>query len=395
MKSPATLNSWWTVKALLKERNKMKAFFYILIAGSLGVACSGKPKQDEHAGHTAHTAAAPSPQANDLMLSESQVKLANITTQKVSRKPIGQTLVMTARLTVDEELSEVISSRAAGRIEKLFIKETGRVVQKGEALYELYSESLLTLQQEYVLAKKQFDALGKEEPRYGSFLKAAEKKLLLYGLTPKQIGQLDGSGSPKQRVVFLAPASGVVTEINAAEGQYVNEGQSLYRVEDVKKLWIEAEMYPHETAFVKVGDKITVNVAGFESTPVESKVVFLSPEYRNNTQITVMRAMVANPDLRFQPGMQAQVFFTHSEKQAIAIPTDAVIRDGKGTHVYIQSGDNTFRPQMVKTGLEDVNQVEILEGLNNGDTVVVSGAYLLYSEIILKKGADPMTGHGH
>ena len=89
------------------------------------------------------------------------------------------------------------------------------------------------------------------------------------------------------------------------------------------------------------------------------------------------------------------MFLTHSEREAIAVPSDAVIRDGSGAHVYVQRGNNTFRPQMVKTGVENFDQVEITEGINEGDTVAVSGAYLLYSEIILKRGTDPMAGHSH
>jgi Cu(I)/Ag(I) efflux system membrane fusion protein len=106
---------------------------------------------------------------NSLMLTDSQIKLANITTQKVSVKPIGQTLVINATLKVDEENNHCISSRTTGRIEKLFIKETGRVVKQGEPLYEIYSETLLTLQREYLLALEQYEALGKVEKRYEGF----------------------------------------------------------------------------------------------------------------------------------------------------------------------------------------------------------------------------------
>ncbi|MEO5602032.1 MAG: efflux RND transporter periplasmic adaptor subunit [Cyclobacteriaceae bacterium] len=333
--------------------------------------------------------------SNDLMLSDSQIKLANITTQKVSMQSVGQTVAVNALLVENEDLTEVISSRAAGRIEKLFVKETGRTIQKGEPLYELYSETLLTLQKEYLLAKQQFETLGATENRYESFLKAAERKLLLYGLAQKQINRLGQTKEVKPQIAFLSPASGVITEINVAEGQYVSEGGSLIRIENISKLWLEADLYPSETSLVKIGDKINVKVNGFENSSAEAIVSFLSPEYRSDTQITVMRAALDNKSLNFKPGMQAQVLFTHSSRKSLAIPTDAVIRDGKGTHVYIQNGQNTFRPQMVKIGLEDFNQVEITEGLSEGDTVAITGAYLLYSEIILKKGTDPMAGHNH
>lgn len=332
---------------------------------------------------------------NELMLSDSQMKLANITTKKVVKEPMGETVVISGTLSVNEEKSEVISSRAAGRIEKLFIRETGYRIKRGEPLYVLYSELLLTLQQEYLLAKEQYESLGTTEKRYASILKAAKGKLLLYGLTENQIAQLTSRENLQPRVTFLSPATGIVTAINASEGQYVNEGTRLYTIEDISSLWVEAELYPNETSLVKTGDKVTVRVAGFESIPVEAEVTFLSPEYRANTQITVMRAQMPNPDLQFTPGQHVQVIFTHSSREAIAVPLDAVIRDQKGSHVYIQSAENTFQPRMVKTGVEGFDRVEITEGITEGDTVAVTGAYLLYSEFVLKKGDDPMAGHNH
>jgi Cu(I)/Ag(I) efflux system membrane fusion protein len=417
MKSLQMLSTWPTAKALLKLRNKMRSIFTFILSLIL-IACT---KHGSNEAQTAHEHAASEtytcpmhPQvvsdkpgkcpvcgmdlvrankernSNDLMLSDSQIRLANITTQKVSRKLIGQSVAINGRLTVDAQKSEVISSRAGGRIEKLVIKETGQAVRQGQALYTLYSETLLTLQQEYLLAKEQFEALGKTGKQYKSFLDASEKKLLLYGLTKNQINQLTDRSSLQPRVTFLSPAAGIVTEIKVSEGQYVSEGSILYRIEDVSTLWVEAELYPGETEQIKIGDKIAIHVSSEEGSPVDASVSFISPEYRANSQITVMKASIANPDLKFKPGQQVQVDLTHSAKEAIALPVDAVIRDGRGSHVYVKGGNNTFRPRVVSTGIESVDQVEITDGLNVGDTVVISGAYLLYSEFVLKRGTDPM-----
>lgn len=332
--------------------------------------------------------------SNSIMLSNSQIRLANITTQKAGMHSVGEASIVNARLVTNEEKTEIISSRAAGRVERLFIKETGRSVKQGEPLYELYSENLLTLQREYLLTKEQFETLGKQEPRYESFFKASERKLLLYGLTQRQIGQLN-SKSLQPRVTFVAPASGIVTEIQVTEGQYIAEGSILYRIENIDKLWVEAELYPHETAYIKTGDKVNLRISGFETDAAEATVTFLSPEYKGNTQVMIVRAILDNAQHRYTPGLQAQVMLHHSSKQSLAVPVDAVIRSEKGMHVYIQQGRNTFQPRMVKTGLEDFNMVEITEGLQPGDTVAVTGAYLLYSEMILKNGTDPMAGHQH
>jgi len=333
--------------------------------------------------------------SNELMLTESQIKLANITTQAVMLQNIAQTLPVNARLVTDEEMSEVISARVTGRVEKLFVKESGRMINKGEPLYELYSESLLTFQKEYLLALEQHKTMNAVDIRYEEYLKSARKKLQLYGLTDKQIDRLKDANDIQPWITFLATASGVVKGIKVAEGQYLNEGDALYQLENISKLWVEAEIYPSELQYVKAGDRISVQVAGYNNSPAEAIVTFLSPEYRANTQVTVLRATLYNPSSQWKPGMQAQVFLKHSVNTSLAIPTDAVIRDQRGTHVYIQTVDNTFVPKMVKTGVENFDFVEIIEGLKEGEIVVVTGAYLLYSEIILKNGRDPMMGHNH
>lgn len=373
----------------------MKYSIYIWSLSVWLLACTQVQKAEDHSAHTTPAPTATAANNNVLMLTESQVRLANITTQIVSTKPIGQTQMLNAVLTVDEDNSQVISTRIAGRVERLLYKESGRMVKQGEPLYSIYSEEMLTLQREFLLAKEQFEALGKEEPRYESYFKSAEKKLALYGMTGNQIEELRKSGVQQQRITFLSPASGIITEINAAEGQYVSEGALLYRIENTSRLWVEAELYPNEMSLVKIGDKVNVRVSGFESTPVEAKVVFLSPEYRANTQIIVMRGVIENRELLFKPGMQSQVVLTHSSRNALSIPVDAVIRDKNGAHVYVRSGENSFEPRMVKTGVENFQDVEVTEGLKENEVIAATGAYLLYSEFILRRGVDPMAGHHH
>jgi membrane fusion protein, copper/silver efflux system len=356
------------------------------------ISC-GQEKR-EHS-HEAVPSAKSASAEHDVMLSDTQIRLANVTTRAITTQPIGETILVNGRLLVNEELSDVVSSRVQGRIERLYFKESGLSIQKGQPLYTLFSESLLTLQKELLLAKEQYESLGATEKRYKSFYDAARRKLMLYGMTEQQIQTLENSKQIKSAITFVSPASGVISELSITEGQYVAEGTQLMKIQDLTSLWLEADLFPGETRLARKGEKLTVKIAGDEHSSWEATIDFLSPEFRSNSQVTVMRASLNNPGLKMRPGMQAQVFFTHSAKKALTLPIDAVIRDGNGTHVYVQRGMNTFRPAPVKTGLEDFDNVEITEGINEGDTVVITGAYLLYSEIILKKGADPMTAHNH
>ncbi|HMI65633.1 MAG TPA: efflux RND transporter periplasmic adaptor subunit [Cyclobacteriaceae bacterium] len=329
-----------------------------------------------------------------IMLSESRIKLGNITTTLSRYEDFGSTTILNGKLTVNEELTQVISSRTKGRIERLYFKESGRRVEHGQALYEIYSEELLTLQQEYLIALKQYEEL-RNEKRYESFLKASEKKLLLLGMTTTQVQLLAKRKTSEPKILFLSPVSGVITRIDATEGQYVEEGAPLYRIDKLDPLWVEAEIYTNEEHLAKSGDSVKVVVSGFENSPVDGRITFLSPEYRNGSQILTLRAVIDNSHHQFLPGLQATVLLVNSRKRAIALPVDAVIRSAKGNHVWIRTEEGAFKPRMVVTGMENPYTVEIIHGLEEKENVVITGAYALYGELVLKKGGDPMAGHHH
>ncbi|MBX2893880.1 MAG: efflux RND transporter periplasmic adaptor subunit [Cyclobacteriaceae bacterium] len=345
-------------------------------------ACSQEKsvEQHEHSKHVTETES----KSRDLMLTDSQIALANIQTQKVGLQTINEPRIVNARVVQNSDFTNVISSRVAGRVERLFIKETGKQIIEGQPLYEIYSENLLTLQHEFLLAHAQAKEMN---DRYKSFETAARKKLILYGLTEAQIDNLASAGIKDPRFTFLAPASGSIRSIAVQEGQTVAEGTPLYEIENLKKLRIEAELFADEVDLVKIGDKLTIKVDGFESMNMEVK--FINPEFKNGTQTWLMWGDVTNPG-GLKPGMPTQVWIDQPKDKTLAVPVNAVIRSEEGTHVYVETNKNTFQPRMVKTGLENFYAVEILDGLKVGETVVVSGAYLIYGEYILKHGFNPM-----
>lgn len=350
-----------------------------------GKSADDQHEQIDHAQH--HPSRQTGGQHATLMLSDRQIRLANVTTQRVEMKPVTSTTTISGRLSVDENSRRVISSRATGRVEKLFVKETGHWIEKGQPLYILYSEELLTLQQEYLLAKEQYESL--KSPRYRSFFDAAERKLLLYGLTKSDLSRLPREGTSAQ-ITFVAPSSGLVTEISVEEGQYVKEGSALYRIDDTRTLWVEAELYSNEAGLVKPGDRI--NVRANVSTTAE--VTFLSPEVRNNSQIVIMRAAIKNPENKLRPGERVDVQLIKSQKQGLAVPVGSVIRDEHGNHVFMQAGKNSFRHQPVTLGFEGAEWVEVTRGLSEGDTIAATGTYLLYSEMVLRHGEIAMQDVG-
>ncbi len=326
-----------------------------------------------------------------LNLDESQMALANISTATIGLNGIETYKQLNGRLVVNPDGTAYISSRVAGRLERLYVRQTGERITKGSPLYKIYSEQLLTLQNEYLLALEQVAQFPNDQI-FISLLKSSKQKLSLYGQSESQISKLGSVKKTDPYITFTAPATGTVAELPVTEGQYVAEGTALMRLEGYQSLWVEADIYPSEAGSIKEGQQLKVVVNGWEDQPQMMTVKFINPELNAGSQVIQLRGSIPNPNNQWQPGLQANVFVpTGSKGSVMSLPVDAVIRDGKGAHVWIEKSKGTFEPQMVKTGLESFDAVEIKAGLKAGDRVVISGAYLLYSEYILKKGKNPMS----
>lgn len=333
-----------------------------------------------------------------LTLGESQIALANITTMAVGSGLLSNFKQLNGRLVTNPEKTAVISSRVPGRIEVLYIKETGVKVNKGQPLYKIYSEQLASLQQEYLLSAAQVTQFP-DDARFRQIEKAARQKLTLYDQTDAQIKQLLLSQKVSAYVTYPATVSGIISELSVSEGQYVAEGGAVMRIEGYNQLWVEADIYPAEAAAIHAGQSVKVLIAGWENEPQNMTVQFINPALQSGSQLMQVRGTIQNPDNNWQPGMQANILLpVKSKRDVLSLPVDAVIRDGKGTHVWIEKTAGRFEPRAVKTGMENFESVEITDGLKEGDKVVITGAYLLYSEYVLKKGSDPMAGmaiHNH
>lgn len=330
-----------------------------------------------------------------LMLGESQKALANITSVTVGANSLSGYKQLNGRLSVNPEQTVIVSSRVAGRIEQLYVKQTGVLVTRGQPLYRIYSEELSSLQQEYLLGIAQAEQFP-EDKRFQEIARSAKQKLILYDQSEAQLQQLAGSKKTDPYVTYYSRVSGIVAELSVTEGQYVAEGGSILRLENYSVLWVEADVYPSEAKDVRVGQKVNVTIAGWEDEPQSMTINFITPALQTGSQTIQIRGSLSNPNNQWQPGLQASILLPSVTKtNVLTLPVNAIIREEQGTHVWIEGDSNKYEPRMVKTGAEDFDKVEITEGLMKGDKVVVTGAYLLYSEYILKKGKNPMAGHSH
>jgi Cu(I)/Ag(I) efflux system membrane fusion protein len=278
-----------------------------------------------------------------------------------------------------------------GRIDKLYFKNIGDNVRKGDKLYDLYSEQLNNAKQEYVTALEQQNTVGNSLINYGSLVESARNKLLLWGMTDAQLKQLTNSKQISTHTSFYSTESGYITSLNTKEGDYVMEGGTVVQLANLSTLWAEAQVYTSQMSSVNKNENVTVQVSDLNKT-INGTIDFVNPEINPDTRINLVRVTIPNENIELHPGMPVYITINSKQRNAIMLPSGAVLRDSKGATVWIQTQPGVYEIRMVKTGMAEINAIEILSGIDAGDVVVTSGAYLLNSEYVFKHGTDPMAG---
>jgi Cu(I)/Ag(I) efflux system membrane fusion protein len=279
-----------------------------------------------------------------------------------------------------------------GRVEKLHFKNIGERVQVGEPLYALYSEELNSAVSELLIAR---DLAKRNSPSVvdpGRLDRLARNKLLAYGLTEAQVKELSTAVQAPFIIEFLSPTSGVITELPVRQGENLMQGAAIMKVASLSTLWVEAQVYPSDRSRIRIGAECSVTLPALPDTVITARLAFSNPELDPASIVSLIRANVPNTGGLLQPGMQAFLHLPMSAVKTLALPTDAVLHDGKGATVWIATDSRHFKVVMVTTGIEAGGFTQITKGINAGDQVVISGAYLLNSEFKFRQGTDPMAG---
>lgn len=325
-----------------------------------------------------------------LKLSEQQIKLGNIKTQEIRKGSFDNNYILNGKLVLNQNLTNVVSAKIGGRVEKLFVKSISTTITQGQPLYTLYSPDLLQAKNDYLLAIEQKNSLAKSDIDYDALAKAAKNKLLTWGLTEAQITQLENQSG--DYFTILSPYSGIITEMLIREGDFVNEGSQIVSLNSLAQLWVEAQVYNNEISLIRKNKQIGIVIEGLE-TPISSKIDFTYPEFNSQSQILLARAEVPNANWLLKAGMQANIVLPMGKVNSLMLPMDAVIQSSSGALIWVKNQNGTFQNRMVTIGKSNGELIEITGGLEEGESVVISGAYLLQSEFVFKKGNNAMAGH--
>jgi membrane fusion protein, copper/silver efflux system len=367
-----------------------KCLLPIVLCLLLITSCKNKKETVQH---TSTVSVSKDENTDGIKLSEQQIQLGNIHTDTIRNGTIGDRLVLTAILNFDQMKSTSVSSRVMGRVEKLYFKKSGDYVKKGAPLYDLYSEDLNNAKQEYLLVLDKQKTFGTETViDFNQLLQSAKNKLLLWGMTENQVQELAQRKKATQTTTFFSNQSGYITGMEVREGDYTMEGGTIVKLADLSTLWAEAQVYTSQLADINRNSAAIVQLPDFDKKEIKGRIEFVNPEINPDTRINLIRVSIPNAGNRLKPGMPAYVILKSPQRKTLTLPIDAVIRDGKGATVWIETGTHSFKNKMVVIGLETDDRIEIKSGLKDGDIVVVQGAYLLNSEYIFKKGANPMEG---
>jgi RND family efflux transporter MFP subunit len=336
-----------------------------------------------------------------VQLSDVQEQLINIRVAPVERMEAAETIRAVGSITYDETKVADLNSKVMGWVRKLYVDKPGESVKAGDPLMALYSPDLYSAQQEYLLTfqktrspdnatgasaqMRRFSSENKQAEQ--SLLQAARKRLELWDISEAQIKALEESGAPKDTLELDAPMTGVVIEKNVLPGQMVKPGMLLYRIADLSKVWLDAEVYEYELPLIKVGEKARITVDAYPDKTYEGEVAFIYPYLQTKTRTAKVRLVLQNPDALLKPGMYTNVTLESALGDQLTIPASSVFDTGKRQYVFVPAEKGVFAPKEIEPGPRSGDRVVVRKGLEGNEQVVVDGNFLLDSESQLKGAA--------
>ncbi len=331
-------------------------------------------------------------EGNFITIEKQQQQLAGIKTDTVKFQTIIPASTVLGTVAIDEEQVTTISSRVKGRIDKLYIKTSGEYIKKGNPVYAIYSEQLFADEKEFLALSEKKKNGTAENILLDDMLSASKNKLLLWGLSEKQMQELEKSKSASQQIIFYAQTEGYVTEILVKEGAYVEAGTLLIKLTELNQVWIDAQVYSNEIEKISGSSSFQVFSETYPDEVYTGRLVFSNPNVEDGRKVQLLRLRIDNTKSKLIPGMMVYVSPKQNSKPVLAIPKSAVLLEKMKT-VWVLAHENTFEQRMVETGTENKFWIEILSGLKEGEIIVTEGAYLISSEFILKSGAGQRHDH--
>jgi len=307
----------------------------------------------------------------------------------VTRGPLRRVIRTVGMVDYDETALADVTTKFRGWIEKLYVDATGKLMHRGEPLFEIYSPELYLAQTEFLLTQ---NSLTNPNSAVEGLRASAMTKLKFWDISDEQVAELERTRQPKKTLQVTAPRDGIVVEKMVFEGQMVEAGAKLYRLADLATVWVQAQVYEQDLAYIQLGQEAVVSIAYLPDRKFRGRVTYLYPMVDDKTRTARVRMEFHNPGYFLKPGMYATVEL-HSEvdTSALLVPDSAVLRSGEKNTVFVALDGGRFEPRTVAIGLRSENDLyQVLSGLSEGERVVTSGQFMLDSESQLREAIQKM-----
>jgi Cu(I)/Ag(I) efflux system membrane fusion protein len=331
---------------------------------------------------------APVDDGGAVKVSADRMQKLGVRTETAAVRDLARTVRAVGTLRINERRQYTLAPKFEGWIEVLHVNATGEAVAKGQPLMDIYSPELVSAQQEYAIAQKGLAAIpyGNPEAQAGMrrLAESTLARLRNWDISEEQLEQLQRDPGGKRLLTLKSPASGVVMEKKAVEGMRFMPGEVLYRIADLSLLWLVADVFEQDLSLIQVGEPVRVLIDSYPDRVFEGKVAFIYPFLNPETRTGQVRIELPNPQRILKPDMYANVELRGAARRALAVPDSAVIDSGRRQVVLVARAQGRFEPRKVKTGARGDGFVEILDGVSEGELVVVSANFLIDAESNLK-----------
>ncbi|HIJ90479.1 MAG: efflux RND transporter periplasmic adaptor subunit [Desulfobulbaceae bacterium] len=351
---------------------------------------------DSSLGGTESGAAFPE-EAQTVEIPEAGQRFIGVKTTAVAVKPLHRTIRTVGRVEYDERRIATVNTKIEGWIENLRVDYTGRYVKKGEVLAEIYSPELVAGQQEYLnilkWSRQGAAPAGAEEASAMNRMlaqdaeamrQAARQRLRFFDISEAQIRKIEESGSPLRTLAIFSPVSGYVVQKLAVQGMKVQPGEKLYDLVDTSTVWVVSDIYEHELALVRTGQKSEITLDSLPGKVFVAAIEYVSPLLAGETRTAKIRFSLDNQGGDLKPQMFAKVALKLDLGSRLVVPEDALINTGARQLVYVDKGDGYFEPREVGVGVKAEGMAEILSGVQAGEKVASAATFLIDSEARLK-----------
>ena len=294
--------------------------------------------------------------------------------EKAGVTELSRTISTLGSITYNEDSLHHIHARSSGWVEKLYAGSLGDPVTKGKALLEYYSPDIVAAQKDLILAKRAGPNL----------VRASKTRLRDLNVSEAFISQISKSGKSQNRIPIVANHSGVVTRIGIKNGMFISPGTEIYTIADLSSVWVIVDVFEHQLTWVTVGDKALVKVQSAAGKEWEGEIDYIYPELNPKTRTLKVRLKIETPKQLLKPNMFADVKLLTESKKVLSVPAESIIYYENSTRVVKVVAENKYQPVDVTLGMKSNGQVEIIDGIKEGDDILVSGQFMIDSESNLK-----------